>query len=149
MFNKLKQELDIYIRNKDYDKTAFLKYVISNIQNKANYKPITNELVLTVLKLELKNINVEIENATIQQRDDIISKKEIEKQIIIKYIPEEMNQIETIKEIRTLIKELNIQNEKQFGLIIKELKTRFKSKVNMEIVNRVIKTTIMEYFLEG
>lgn len=133
-------DIKIAMKEKDTDKKDVLKQVQIKVQadSKENKKEITDEMVLSAITKELKQLN--------QTKDAISSKPDAPLYqstkrkigILGTYLPEQMS----VEEIKAEIKKIMINNPdvtggKLTGLIMKTLKGKADNKIIKECIDEV------------
>jgi uncharacterized protein len=117
-----------------------LRGLISEIQKKQldnRSSVITNELCVSVIQKALKQRDDSIEAYTKANRMDLADKEKAEKIIIQQYVPEYLNEAETIDKMKEVIATVP---DKNFGAIMRIAKE--VPNINMSIVASIIKNIL-------
>lgn len=136
MYQKLKSDIVYAMKSKESEKVTLLRYLDAGIQNMALKlrKVIDNDIVISVLKTELNKVQEEFNNAIKYDKKEISKAKLFEKQIIESYLPKNVSEDDLKEEIKIII-----ESEKNFGKIMKSLKAKFGSLVDMKVASNLAK----------
>lgn len=133
-------DIKIAMKEKDTDKKDVLKQVQIKVQadSKENKKEITNEMVLSAITKELKQLN-QTKDAISSKPDAPLYQSTTRKiDILNAYLPEQMS----VDEIKAEIKKIMMNNPdvtggKLTGLIMKTLKGKADNKIIKECIDEV------------
>lgn len=133
-------DIKIAMKEKDTDKKDVLKQVQIKVQadSKENKKEITDEMVLSAITKELKQLN-QTKDAISSKPDAPLYQSTTRKiDILNAYLPEQMS----VDEIKTEIKKIMMNNPdvtggKLTGLIMKTLKGKADNKIIKECIDEV------------
>ena len=117
-----------------------LRGLIAEIQKKQldnRSSEITNELCVSVIQKALKQRDESIDAYKKGNRDDLVQQEMAEKFIIQQYVPEYMNEAETIEKMKEVITTVP---DKNFGAIMKLAKE--VPNINMAIVAGIVKNLL-------
>lgn len=136
MYQKLKSDIITAMKAKESDKLTLLRYLDANVQNVALKlrKEIDNDIVISVLKSELNKVLEEFNNAIKYDKKELSKSKLFEKQIIESYLPKNVSEDDLKEEIKIII-----ESEKDFGKIMKSLKAKFGSLIDMKLASGIVK----------
>lgn len=136
MYQKLKSDIVYAMKSKESEKVTLLRYLDANVQNVALKlrKEIDNDIVISVLKSELNKVLEEFNNAIKYDKKELSKSKLFEKQIIESYLPKNVSEDDLKEEIKIII-----EFEKDFGKIMKSLKAKFGSLVDMKVASNLAK----------
>jgi len=136
--NQIKNDLDVARKDKNKEVLEILITLFSEcaIIGKNNKRETTDEEVISVIKKFIKNIDECISNIT----DDRINKYIFEKNIISKYLPQQL----AAEELNLLVKELVDSGINKTGLIMKEFKEKYNGQYDNKILIEIIKTYLGE-----
>lgn len=85
---------------------------------------VTDEEVIEAFRRQIKSRKDSIEQFTAGGRADAAAKEEQEIEVLQRYLPKQMDEAETKAAIAALVAELGLAGKKDFGRLMKELKTR-------------------------
>lgn len=141
MFEKIKADLMLAMKEKDKFKLDCLRMLKSAVQNEsiAMKKDLSDDEVLAVIKREVKKRHSSIEEYTKFNKLDTVEslKKEIE--VLSIYLPEEMSEDALIQVIEETIAELNATSMKDMGGVIKAVGTKVGAAADMSKVSKIVK----------
>ena len=141
MFEKIKSDLIVSMKEKDKFKLDVIRMLKSAVQNETieKKKELTDEEVLAVIKREVKKRNSSIEEYKKYGKEEMVENLSKEVEILNTYLPEEISDEELIKIIDEVIKEVNASSIKEMGLVIKTVGAKVGSAADMSKVSKFVK----------
>lgn len=138
LIDEIKKENMQALKNKDnITRTALSivinKYMLMNIEKKAQGKDATDEDLYVILQKAIKELQEEAENY--ERAGNLTSKEEIlaQKQVVEKYLPKMMDREEIIAIINSL-------EDKTIPSVMKHFKLNYNGKVDMKMVSELARS---------
>ena len=143
MFAKINTDLMNALKSGDKFKLSVLRMLKSALQLESinNKKELTDEVVISVLKRQVKQRNDSIKEYEELGKDEVVNdlKKEIE--IINEYLPEEASDEEIQKVVDEAFQELNPTSMKDMGKVMKFV-TEHLANADMSKVSALVKNKL-------
>lgn len=117
-----------------------LRLLLSEIK-KANVqegKEITPELEMEVLQRAVKQRQQSIAEFEKAARADLVAKERRELDVLLGYMPKQMNEDEVRLAVKSLMAELGVSTKKDLGTLMKALMARHKGQVDGKLANKVL-----------
>ena len=134
------------IKSKNIEEANILRLIKSAIKDedianrsKESEKEITNDQVLNVLQKLIKQRKDSIDSFQTASRNDLIEKEQKEIDLIISFLPKQLNDDETKKVIEKIINDLNLLSIKDMGKLMSNLKTNYSGSVDMSLAGKIAK----------
>ena len=134
------------IKSKKLDNANTLRLIKSAIQNKdienrtsESSKKISDHQILALLQNLIKQRKDSIESFKIASRDDLIIKEELEIDLIIQFLPKQLNEKETEEIIKAIIKKQSFSSLKDMGALMNNLKSEYAGSVDMATAGKIAK----------
>ena len=142
---KLQKDMMTAMKSGDMLRKAALSSAIAEIKKAAIDKKcknnITEDLIITVLRKEIKVIDEQIETCT-AGRPDLKQELETKKAVLNEYVPQLITDKDAIKSMILLLC-VGIEFKKaNKGLLMKTIAPEFKGKVDMKTAQEVINTLL-------
>lgn len=145
MLEKIKNDLNQALKDKDEVKVSVLRMLVSEIHNKQisnKSDEISDDEIIKVIRQQVKKIKESIEAYKQGKRDDLVKKESQELDILNKYLPQEMSQDELEKVIKEIIDGVKPQGPQDFGKVMSEAMKRLSGRVDGSKVSEVVKKLI-------
>ena len=141
MFDKIKSDIVISMKEKDKEKLSVLRMLKGSIQlEEINKKrSLDDEEVIQIISKQIKQRKDSINEFNKASRDDLVKQNEEEIKILQKYMPKQLSEEEINKILDDNINKLEIISIKDMGKLMKELMPILKGKADMGLVNNLIK----------
>lgn len=110
---------------------------ISMIAKNDGNREVNDVDVGVVIKKFLKGIEENI--VILTKRGDDVTKFQLEKEILMEFMPKQLNEEELKTIISDLIKELKLVDIKGLGLIMKNMKVKYENQYDSNMVSRIVK----------
>ena len=138
LIDTIKKENMLALKNKDENKRAVLsviinKYMIAGYEAKAKGKELSDDDLLKIISKQVKELEEEKESYVQANREDSVKKIEEQISVISSYLPKLLSE----EEIKTIILSLE---DKSIPSVMKYFKTNYPNKVDMGVVNKVLKS---------
>ena len=145
MLEKIKNDLNQALKDKDEVKVSVLRMLVSEIHNKQisnKSDEISDDEIIKVIRQQVKKTKESIEAYKQGKRDDLVKKESQELDILNKYLPQEMSQDELEKVIKEIIDGVKPQGPQDFGKVMSEAMKRLSGRVDGSKVSEVVKKLI-------
>jgi len=145
MLEKIKNDLNQALKDKDEVKVSVLRMLVSEIHNKQisnKSDEISDDEIIKVIRQQVKKIKESIEAYKQGKRDDLVKKESQELDILNKYLPQEMSQDELEKVIKEIIDGVKPQGPQDFGKVMSKAMKRLSGRVDGSKVSEVVKKLI-------
>lgn len=134
----IKKENMLALKNKDENKRAVLsviinKYMIAGYEAKAKGKELSDDDLLKIISKQVKELEEEKDSYVKANREDSVKKIEEQINVISSYLPKLLSE----EEIKSIILSLE---DKSIPSVMKYFKTNYANKVDMGVVNKVLKS---------
>ena len=134
------------IKSKKSDDTNTLRLIKSAIKDKdiehrtsESSKQIDDHQILALLQNLIKQRKDSIKSFKIASRDDLIVKEELEIDLIIQFLPKQLNEKETEEIIKAIIKKQSFSSLKDMGALMNNLKSEYAGSVDMATAGKIAK----------
>ncbi len=144
MNDKIKQDLISAIKSKEELKLSTIRLLKGaiEIEEKRLKRTLEDSEILDIVGKQIKlrkDSIVEFEKANRLDKVDLL-KKEID--LLMLYLPEQMNDLELESIIDESIKEVNAQTNKDFGNVMKVLMPKIKGKADTKEASEIVKNKL-------
>ena len=146
MKNKIVNELSNSLKSGDKIRIHTLRLIIAAIKDKeiasrsnGENEEILTEVVINLLKKMIKQRNDSIEMFEKADRQELVEKEQGEIKIISEFLPTQMDALQTTSVCEEAISQLDAQNLKDIGKVIKLLKEKHSDALDMSIASRILK----------
>jgi uncharacterized protein YqeY len=75
-------------------------------------------------------------------REDLVSKEEEEKEILVRYLPAQLSQGELETVVKTIINEMGAEGLKDLGRMMKEAQARIGTQADGKMISQTVKTLL-------
>tara|TARA_B110000263_G_C15242971_1_gene480304 strand:- start:11 stop:562 length:552 start_codon:yes stop_codon:yes gene_type:complete len=137
------------IKSKNTNVVNTLRLVKSAIKDKdiafrsGNDSNIIPDLeILSLLQILIKQRKDSIDAFKVASRDDLVANEQMEIDIISKFLPKQMNEVETENLIQQIIQKNNSNSLKDMGKIMNELKTNHSGSIDMALAGKIAKSKL-------
>lgn len=140
--NTVRVKMNNALKCGDKDSRIVYAGIINALTNKAKELRVSElspeqeiEVITKLVKQNKESIDTCPDNRT-----DIIDKLNFERNILMEYMPKQMNEDEIAMTIDSVLNDLNISNptQKDKGKIMKELMPKVKGKADGKLVNKIL-----------
>ena len=145
--NKIDLKLSEALKNKDKNVNPTLRLVISaikdvKIQKKVKEGSLKDEEVIGVLKKMIKQRNDSCEAYKKAGRDDLLNNEKNEIKIISEFLPNQLNEEETLKLCEEIIKNTQASSMKDMGKVMCVLKAKHGNVLDFSNVSKILKKLV-------
>ncbi|PIV65272.1 MAG: glutamyl-tRNA amidotransferase [Candidatus Nealsonbacteria bacterium CG01_land_8_20_14_3_00_12] len=161
---KIQNELQEAVKNREELKSSVLRLLLSAIFNKekekryklSKQKPefkekdlekesqLVNEEVIEVISSEIKKRKESIELFEKGEREDLVEKETKEKEILEKYLPEQLSEEEIKKLAKETIEKIGAKEIKDMGKVMAELMPKVKGRADGGLVSKIAKELLAQ-----
>jgi len=152
----IQSKIKIAMKEKKTEELSVLRMVMAVVLNKEREKrmklskdeddllkldevsKLTDEEVLEVISSEVKKRKDSIEQFEKGNRQDLADKEKRELEILMEYMPEQMNEEEVRKIIINKIKELDVSGPQDTGKVMGAIMSQLKGKADGNLVNKIV-----------
>ena len=134
------------IKSKNLDDTNALRLIKSAIKDKdienrtsESKKEINDHQITSLLQNLIKQRKDSIESFKTASRDDLIVKEQLEIDLIIQFLPKQLNERETEEIIKEIIKKQSFSSLKDMGALMNNLKSEYAGSVDMAMAGKIAK----------
>lgn len=146
MKNTIVNDLSNSLKSGDKPRIHTLRLIIAAIKDKeiasrsnGENDEIASEVVITLLKKMIKQRHDSIEMFQIADRQELVEKEQVEIDIISEFLPEQLDESQTIDLCENAIKQSDAKNLKDIGKVIKFLKENNSDSLDMSIASKILK----------
>ena len=142
MKDKLMEDLKEAMKNKNIIAKNTIQGIRAEIlkEEKDKQKVLDNcEIENIIMKEQKKRIDLVNQLEQYPEREEAKNQALEEIAIISKYLPEPISKEELIISVRETINELNINDMKQMGVLIKSVKEQYGNRVNGKVLSEIVK----------
>jgi len=156
---KIQNNLKEAVKNREELKSSVLRLLLANIFNKekekryklSKQKPgleekdlekesqLLDEEVIEVISSEIKKRKESILEFEKGERQDLVEKETKEKEILEKYLPEQLSEEAIKKIVQETIEKVGAKEIKDMGKVMQELMSKVKGKTDGSIVSKIVK----------
>lgn len=139
-YEKLNADIKQAMRDKDKQKRDTLRLVVTDLKNeqiKLGVVELSEDEGAAVLNRYVKKLENEI--ATYVKLGQPIEKQEVEKELILSYLPKRLNEEEIELIVKETIIDVGAESQKDFGKVMGALKSKFNNNADMGVVNKTVK----------
>jgi len=145
---KISSDLKNALREKKTVDLSVLRMLQSAIRNKEIEKKkrdgLTDEEIVEVISSEIKKRKEAIEEYTKGQRQDLADKEKSEFEVLMRYMPKQMEEMEIREEVKKAIQEVGAKTQGELGKVMKILMPRMKGKADGALVNKVVREELQK-----
>ena len=140
---KIPEDLKNALRNKYELELSVLRMLQSAIRNreielKRGKEFLTDEEVVEVVAGEVKRRKEAVSEYTKANRQESADKEKAEADILMRYMPKQMEEGEIRLEARNVIDEVNALSVKDMGKVMKGIMPRIKGRAEGSLVSRIV-----------
>jgi uncharacterized protein len=141
---KIPEDIKNALRNKNALELSVLRMLQAAIRNKEieikrGKEFLTDDEVIEVISGEVKRRKEAVSEYSKANRKDLADKETAEVDILMKYMPRQMEEEEIRLETRDVIDEVKALSLKDMGIVMKNIMPRLKGKAEGSLVNRIVR----------
>ena len=144
----IQSKIKIAMQEKKTEELSVLRMVLAVVLNKEREKrmklgndeagKLTDEEVLEVISSEVKKRKDSIEQFEKGNRQDLADQEKRELEILMEYMPEQMNEEEVRKIVVNKIKEIDASGLQDIGKVMGAIMGQLKGKADGNLVNKIV-----------
>lgn len=141
MIEQIMQDYKIAMKERQENRKLILNYLISQIKNKKIdlQRELTDEEVVNLIRKEVKSLQEGMLFLQKAGKRDELKTEEEKRKVLEGYLPQLMTKEQTKNLIQQIVVELGlIDIQKQKGLLMKELMSKYRGSIDPELVNQVL-----------
>lgn len=141
MIEQIMQDYKIAMKERQENRKLILNYLISQIKNKKIdlQRELTDEEVVNLIRKEVKSLQEGMLFLEKAGKGDELKAEEEKRKVLEWYLPQLMTKEQTKNLIQQMVVELGlIDIQKQKGILMKELMSKYRGSIDPELVNQVL-----------
>jgi uncharacterized protein YqeY len=146
MLNKIQDDMRAAMKSGDKLKVSTLRMILSDLHNlekeknvgKEKKEELTEEDIISVIQRGIKRRKEAIELFKKGEREELVEKENKETEILKAYLPEALSPEEVEKKVEEIIAEFDVTDRKQMGMIMKEMMSRYKGRIDGSQVKEIV-----------
>ncbi len=141
---QIPENLKDALRNKNALELCVLRMLQSAIRNKeieikGGKETLNDDEIIEVIASEVKKCKEAANEYNKAERTDLADKEKAEIDILMRYMPKQMDENEIKEEVRRAIEEVQAESIKDLGMVMKIIMPRLKGRADGSLVNRVVR----------
>jgi len=141
---QIPENLKEALRNKNALELSVLRMLQSAIRNKeieikGGKETLNDDEIIEVIASEVKKCKEAANEYNKAKRTDLADKEKAEIDILMRYMPKQMDENEIKEEVRRAIEEVQAESIKDLGMVMKIMMPRIKGRADGSLVNRVVR----------
>jgi len=124
--------------NKEKEKRNKISKIEEELEKLDKLSQLTDEEVIEVISSEAKKRKDSIEQYEKGDRNDLAEQEKKELEILMKYMPEQIDEDEIRKIVKSKIEELSISSPQETGKVMGAVMPEFKGKADGAIVSKIV-----------
>ena len=140
--DQIPEDLKNALRNKNTLELSVLRMLQSALKNREidnKKETLSDEDVIGVVGAEIKKRREAVKEFEKVNRADAADQEKAEIDILMKYMPQQMNEDEIRAVVTSAIEETNAESMKDIGNVMKVLMPRVKGKADGSVVNKIVR----------
>jgi len=139
--DKLMEDLKSSMKNKDTIRKNTVTMVRAAVKQREVDERIelTDEDILEIISKQLKEKKMAIEEFKKGSRQDLVDTTESEIEILLEYLPEQLNEEEVERIVKETIEEIGATSIKDIGLVMKSTMSKVKGRADGNMVNKAVR----------
>lgn len=141
MIEQIMQDYKTAMKERQENRKLILNYLISQIKNKRIdlQRELTDEEVVNLIRKEVKSLQEGMLFLQKAGKGDELKTEEEKRKVLEWYLPQLMTKEQTKNLIQQMVVELGlIDLQKQKGVLMKELMSKYRGSIDPELVNQVL-----------
>ena len=141
---QIPENLKEALRNKNALELSVLRMLQSAIRNKeieikGGKETLNDDEILEVIATEVKKRKEAANEYSKAKRTDLAESEKAEINILMRYMPKQMDENEITEEVRSAIEEVQAESIKDLGKVMKIMMPRLKGRADGSLVNRIVR----------
>ena len=141
MIEQIMQDYKIAMKERQENRKLIFNYLISQVKNKKIdlQRELTDEEVVNLIRKEVKSLQEGMLFLQKAGKGDELKIEEEKRKVLEWYLPQLMTKEQTKNLIQQMVVELGlIDLQKQKGLLMKEIMSKYRGSIDPELVNQVL-----------
>jgi len=140
LWEKLANDMKAAMKARDALRVSVIRLVRSEVRNAeiAKGAPLTEDEVIQVVAKEAKRRREAIEQFQKGNRADLVEKETAELQLLLQYLPEQLDQAEVVRIAREVISELQAASKSDKGKVMSVLMQRVRGRADGKLVSQIV-----------
>ncbi len=137
--DKIMEDLKMAMKNRDSTRIRVLRMLKSAIKKFEvdSMKETNDEDILKIISKEVKMRQEAIAEYK-ETRPELAKEEQEEMEVLMEYLPKQLNEEEIKKVIIDVVRELNATGPKDFGRVMKITISKLQGKANGKIINKLV-----------
>ncbi len=138
--DKMREALKGALKQQERTQVSVLRLLLSEIKNAeiAQQKPLDDNKTLDVVAMEVKRHRESIEAFKQGNRNDLLAQEEAELNILMGYLPEQMNREEIVAAARQAVDAVEAKGIRDRGKVMSQLMPQLKGKADGKEVSDIV-----------
>ena len=146
LFKQIQSDLVAAMKAGDNEKKEALRYLVSAIKkegiDKGEREDISDDLAMSILKRQVKQLKDSIDQFTKGGRDDLVAAESASLKVVEAYMPAQMSE-EEIKEVVLRMKtEIGVDDKSKMGMLMGRCMGELKGKADGGVVKKVVEEVL-------
>ncbi len=141
MVEQLEKDMIEAMKNKDKERLVVIRMVKASLKQEQidRKKEINDDLLIDVVNKQIKMRKDSISEFEKGNRQDLINKTQQEIDVLMAYLPEQLDEKEVLNIIDEIFSEVKPTSQKDMGTIMGLAQAKLKGKADMKTVSSIIK----------
>ena len=141
MVEQLEKDMIEAMKNKDKERLVVIRMVKASLKQEQidSKKEINDDLLIDVVNKQIKMRKDSITEFEKGNRQDLINKTQKEIDVLMAYLPEQLDEKEVLNIIDEIFSEVKPTSQKDMGTIMGLAQAKLKGKADMKTVSSIIK----------
>ncbi len=141
MVEQLEKDMIEAMKNKDKERLVVIRMVKASLKQEQidRKKEINDDLLIDVVNKQIKMRKDSITEFEKGNRQDLINKTQKEIDVLMAYLPEQLDEKEVLNIIDEIFSEVKPTSQKDMGTIMGLAQAKLKGKADMKTVSSIIK----------
>lgn len=138
---KIPEDIKKALRERNTLELSVLRMLQASVRNREIEKKfdLDDSQVIEVVASEIKKRRETAEEFRRMEREDAAQKEESEIDILMKYMPQQMERDEIVRKVRESIERLKPSGLKDIGVVMKDIMPELKGKADGKVINSVVR----------
>ena len=144
LVEELKKDMVTAMKEHDKDRLTVIRMVKAALDKERIDKKVevNDELLIDVVNKQIKMRNDSIEEFSKAGRNDLVESVKKEVEVLMKYLPEQLDPSEVENIINDAISNLEATTLKDMGKVMQEVSPKVKGRFDMKKVSEIIKSKL-------
>ena len=140
IYDTLFNDMKAAMKEKNSKKLLLIRGLISSIKNATINagKEITNEIVLSCIKKNIKELDQSIESFTKANRANDVVNLNDDRSYLQQFLPKQLDEAELEAIVKVSINELGATSKKDMGKVMKDVMSKYKRRADGKVVSAIV-----------